>query len=142
MGMVGLSLESLFDIPQERGVVFRDNSLIINPLSLFPLPRLTGKLHSIKLEEDHIALTFEKLEQVSIPPRPIPSAINDFFLFGGDVKIGQARFLNMHIQILDRDPKGVFEFHIKNYFRHISKSIVGFPHVHTITISTLSYPRV
>jgi hypothetical protein len=142
MGMVGLSLENLFKIPPGRGVVFQDNSLIINPLSLFPHPRFNGCLHTIKLEEKYIVISFKQLENVRIPPRPVPEAVNDLFLFGGDVKIGQSRYLDMYIQILDRDPKGAFEFHIKNYFKHVSSSIIGFPHVNTLTISTVSYSRL
>ena len=142
MGMVGLSLENLFKIPPGRGVVFQDNSLFIKPLSLLPLPRITGKLHTIKLEKEYIVISFEQLEKVSIPPRPAPDAVNDLFLFGGDVKIGQSRYLNMNIQILDRDKEDVFEFHIKNYFKHVSRGTIGFPHVDTLIISTLSYSRL
>jgi hypothetical protein len=142
MGMFGLSLENLFKIPPDRGVVFQDNSLIINPLSLLPLPRITGCLHTVKLEEKHIVISFEQIENVRIPPRPAPDAVNDVFLFGGDVKIGQSRYLDMYIQILDRDEEDVFEFHIKNYFKHVSGSTIGFPHVNTLIISTLSYSRL
>jgi hypothetical protein len=142
MKFLHVSLKNLIDLPQGLAISINKNSFVIKPLSLFPPPQLTGKMSAIKLEEKHIAISFEQLERVSVPARPIPNAVSDFFLFGGDVKIGQVRFLNMHIQILDRDPNGTFKYHIKNYFKHISEGIIRFPDAHAITISTLSYPKL
>ena len=142
MNFLGISLKNLITLPKDLAIYIEENSIIIIPLLLFPPPQLTGRVSAIELKEKHIDISFEQLEQVDVPPRTIPTAVNDLFLFGGDIKIAQSRYINMSIHIFDRDPKGIFEFHVPNYFKHISTSIIGFPAVNALTISTLSYPRL
>ncbi|HOS38631.1 MAG TPA: hypothetical protein PLG31_02775 [Spirochaetota bacterium] len=123
MGSVGLTLEKLVALDGSRGVAVRGNNIIIDPMALFPPPRLRGLLDTARLEGETLRITFREQERVAFPARPVRAA-NDIMLFMGTLQIARMRMIDPVVQIIDITPEDFLEFNTARYYTQITASAI------------------
>ncbi|MCB1147593.1 MAG: hypothetical protein KDK41_08520 [Leptospiraceae bacterium] len=117
LDIVGLDLEKLLPIPRGRGLVMKENKIIVEPFSIFPPPKIGGYLSEIKLLDNSLWLKIDNEFKVKFPPLPDPKAANYLMLYKGDVKFGKLRMIDAYLQMIDQDQKDIFDFYLKKYTR-------------------------
>ena len=117
LGLIGLNLEKLLPVPKGRGVRMQKNRIIVSPYSLFPPPKLSGEIESLSVKGDNLLLKFTSKNKVSLPAMPSPGAKNYLFVSYGDLKFGKLIMVDAALQMVDNDPKDLFDFYLKDYHR-------------------------
>ncbi len=125
LAAVGLNMQKLIKVPKNRGLVLKDNRIIIQPFRIFPPPRIGGYLSRLKIADGKLHLFFENSFKVDFPPLPT-RASNYIFLYQGDVKFGKLLMVDARMQMVDPDPKDPLDFYLKGYFKPLTrgKSII------------------
>ena len=141
LNFFGVSLQKLITIPKGRGVIVKENSMIIDPFAFFSSPKITGIIDNLDLGKEDITITFKKRPTVTFPKR-IVRCKNDLLLYKGDVKIGKMRVVNTYMQIVDNDPKDLMEFHIQKYFRQVSRASISVKPDQSIVVMLPDYSDV
>jgi hypothetical protein len=115
-----LQLEHLISVPPNQSLMVDGNRIMLKPFSLFPPPRINGRIASVAVDHDMIRLGF-----AGAPiPAPTSSAKNYVYLKGGESTFGSFCMQPTDILIVDQHPEDIFSFSLAHYADLLPKSRV------------------
>lgn len=113
-----LQLEHLISLPPNQSLMVDGNRIMLKPFSLFPPPRINGRIASVAVDNDMIRLGFAGAPIAA----PVSSAKNYVYLKGGESQFGSFCMLQTDILIVDQHPEDIFAFSLGHYADLIPKS--------------------
>ena len=117
MKAVGVTLAKLLDLSKAKGVRVVDNDLLINPTTLLPPPAIAGRLVAVALTTDTLVQYFgsRPARQRVAAIAPDTAAPNYMLFRGGTLQFGKLFMIHADMQVIDMEPRDVFDFDIKQY---------------------------
>src|SRR5690348_10326202 len=113
-----LQLEHLISLPPNQSLMVDGNRIMLKPFSLFPPPRINGRIASVAVDADMIRLGFAG----AAIPAPTSSAKNYVYLKGGESQFGGFCMQQTDILIVDQHPEDIFSFSLRHYTDMVPKS--------------------
>jgi hypothetical protein len=120
LGAVGLNLEKLLPLPKDRGILMKENQIIVYPFQIFPPPAMAGDIAAVGIKDGKLHLTLGTGEKLNLPKPPVPNATNYLYLHKGDVKFGKLFMVDANLQMIDKDPSDYLDFYMEDYFRTLT----------------------
>jgi hypothetical protein len=117
------NLEKLLTLPPNQHLIVHQNQMMVKPFGLFPPPRIDGKIASVTVLPQWIELQFAGTDP-AFHQIPQPSASNYIYLQGGNTQFGKIGMLGTQVQVIDRDPRNIFQFSLLNYLSYLPQSEV------------------
>lgn len=115
--LFGLKLDDLVDLKNRRGIEIDGNDILISPGLVLPPPEIRGKLRTVTLDRGRLVQVFDDGDQRA--PKalrlPSPSSKNYIYFSGGDIRFGKLTMHGADLQLIDADPKDVFDFDPARY---------------------------
>ncbi|MBB6142379.1 hypothetical protein HNQ77_000317 [Silvibacterium bohemicum] len=110
---LGLKLSSIAQ-PRKPSRFYIEGDDIILPINaLFPPPRITGKITSVRIEGDSLVQVFgPPVAKGAQPPTP---AANFIYFRGGRMKYGKFLMEDADLQLADKEPANSFDFSLDHY---------------------------
>jgi hypothetical protein len=126
MDKLGLSLSKLMDTSKVQGVSVDHNDLILDPQRIFPPPPIHGRLTSIQVRGDSLALEFRSPHPersiVATLANPCP-ARNFLALRGGTVRFGKLTMNDAELDMVDTTPADPFDFSLDLYQKQLKAGV-------------------
>lgn len=113
MKMFHLEMDDLLKVKPGRGVVVRDNDLILDPALLLPAPAMRGIITNARIEGDAIVQTFGDGTVHHLSPPPISQ--NHIYWRGGVLAFGKLTMMSTDLELIDTDPKDAFDFSVDQW---------------------------
>jgi hypothetical protein len=114
MKILGLELEKLVKLRQDRGVRIAGNDLLISADRMLPPPQIQGNVKAVRLEQGRMVLTFGSPGQPALSP-PDRSSPNYMYYQGGTLAFGRLTMRDTELEIVDADPRDPFDFFLDHY---------------------------
>jgi hypothetical protein len=110
---LGLKLSSVAQ-PRKPSRFYIEGDDIILPINaLFPPPRITGKITSVRIEGDSLVQVFGPPNAKRAQP-PTPAA-NFIYFRGGRMKYGRFLMEDADLELVDKEPANSFDFSLDHY---------------------------
>ena len=117
MDTLGLRTSKLLDTQKVKGITVDKDDLILDPQKIFPPPLIRGRLTSVRVSGNGLALQFRSPEQESA--RSVfatACGAQNFLAFkGGSVRFGKLTMNDTDLELLDSTPADPFDFSIDRY---------------------------
>jgi hypothetical protein len=113
MKLFHLEMDDLLKVKPGRGVVVRDNDLILDPQRLLPPPALRGKITRAGIERDFVVQVFGDGAVHHLTPPP--TAKNYIYWRGGLLSFGKLTMTATDLELVDTDPKDPFDFSVEHW---------------------------
>ncbi|RXS96645.1 hypothetical protein [Silvibacterium dinghuense] len=114
---LGIKLASVAQ-PRKTSRFYIDGNDVILPIhALFPPPRVTGKLTSVRIEGSQLIQVFGD-PRAAMPTPPTPAA-NFLYFRGGSMKFGKFVMSDADLQLIDRTPANSFDFSLDHYVEQV-----------------------
>jgi hypothetical protein len=115
IGMLGMELSRV--MPGEaRGMTFKGNMIVIDPLGMFPAPKATGRLTSVQIAGEHMVMSYDDGTPALIPPLLEPEANSYLAMVGHDLLVGKITMKDICLQLVPLDAAaGWVELSLPNY---------------------------
>jgi len=112
---VGMTLQKMLKMPEDRGVVADKNDLLLDPEKMLPPPKTSLHLVAVRVEGDELVQSFDA--GLHLPPLHPPRADERNFMYyrGGTLRLGKLLFVDADMQVIDSDPRDPFDFFIDRY---------------------------
>lgn len=114
MKALGVTLAKLIDLRQAKGVRVVDNDLLIDPAKVLPPPAIAGRLVHVALAPDTLIQYFGAGRRVAAIA-PDTAAPNYMLFRGGTLQFGKLFMVHADMQVIDLEPRDVFDFDIRKY---------------------------
>lgn len=117
LDLFGLKLDDLVDLKNRRGIEVAGNDIIIAPGQVLPPPEIRGRLAKVSLDRGRLVQVFDDGDgrKPKALVLPSPSSPNYIYFSGGDITFGKLTMHNADLQLIDADPKDVFDFDPARY---------------------------
>lgn len=121
LDLLGLKPDELAKLPIAAGLKTAGDDLLIDATALLPPPKTEGRLQSVSIASNHVAM---HLVGAAIPTGrpatlPLPSARNYIYFYGGAIRLGKLTMANADMQLIDADPKDPFDFSPSHYQKQL-----------------------
>jgi hypothetical protein len=113
MKMFSIEMDDLLKVKPGRGVVVRDNDLILDPSLLLPAPAMRGTITNARIEGNAIVQTFGNGVVSHLSPPPV--ATNYIYWRGGSLSFGKLTMTATDLELVDMDPKDAFDFSVEHW---------------------------
>jgi len=113
MKMFSIEMDDLLKVKPGRGVVVRDNDLILDPSLLLPAPSMRGSITNARIEGDAIVQTFGNGAVRHLSPPPV--AKNYIYWRGGSLAFVKLTMTETDLELVDADPKDAFDFSVAHW---------------------------
>jgi hypothetical protein len=115
IGLLGMELSRV--MPGEaRGMTFKGNMIVIDPLGMFPAPKATGRLVDVEIAGDHMVMSYDDGSPALIPPLLEPEAPSYLAMVGHDLLVGKITMKDICLQLVPLDAAaGWVELSLPNY---------------------------
>ena len=113
MKMFSIEMDDLLKVKPGRGVVVRDNDLILDPSLLLPAPSMRGTVTNARIEGNAIVQTFGTGAVRHLSPPPV--AKNYIYWRGGSLSFGKLTMTATDLELVDNDPKDAFDFSVEHW---------------------------
>jgi hypothetical protein len=113
MKMFSIEMDDLLKVKPGRGVVVRDNDLILDPSLLLPAPSMRGAITNARIEGNAIVQTFGTGTVRHLSPPPV--AKNYIYWRGGSLSFGKLTMTATDLELVDMDPKDAFDFSVEHW---------------------------
>jgi hypothetical protein len=116
LDFLDIESEDLLGELAERGIAFDGNDAILELDRLLPPPRIRGRLVSVTMEPDRIAMELAGEEASAAvgnskaPSDPASNADNDLHFQHGTIRLGRVTMHDAELRIVDLDPSDPFDF--------------------------------
>jgi hypothetical protein len=120
MRALNVTLEKLLDLSKAVGASVKGNDIFLAPDSILPPPTIEGRVTAVRVEGDRIVQVFgdtaasRAAASRSLDP-PDRDAPNYMYYRGGTLRFGKLIMLDADMQIIDADPRDLFDFFIDHY---------------------------
>ena len=121
LGMFGLEVGELMKMPKDAGISADGDDLLLDAVRLVPPPRMEGRVERVSVDGQRLTM---KMTGDGRPPsqpasRPLPSARNYIYFFGGSVRFGKLTMSDADMQLIDADPRTPFDFFPAHYDKQL-----------------------
>jgi hypothetical protein len=89
------------------------DDIILPLLSIFPPPKVLGKLVSVRIEGQELVQDFGKPAKEVAPPSF--QAPNYIYFRGGRMRFGKLTMEDVDLELVDKDPSNYFDFSLAHY---------------------------
>ncbi len=115
--LFGLEVDDLVKLEQRRGVVIRDNDIVIGLGQVLPPPEIRGHLTAVFVRGNDLVQVFDTDARRSPAPlvRPDGAARNYVYFHGGNIRFGKLTMTDADLQLIDADPSDPFDFFPARY---------------------------
>ena len=117
LDLLGLKMDDLLKMPPGSGMRADGDDLLLDTTALMPPPRTEGRLKSVAISGNRLAMTMTG--PGTPPPRPatlpLPGARNYLYFFGGSIRFGKLTMSDADMQLIDADPRDPFDFSPPHY---------------------------
>ena len=115
--LLGLKVDDLMKMPPGSGLRADGDDLLMDAAAMLPPPRTEGKLQRAEIAGSRLHL---KMIGAAAPPphpatRPLPSAKNYLYFYGGSIRFGKLTMTDTDMQLIDADPRDPFDFSPPHY---------------------------
>jgi hypothetical protein len=110
MSVFGIELDEILKSRPDRGIVFRDNDLFLDPSKILPPPRTSGKLANVSVKGDRLVQIFGRGAAAA---GRTPG--NYIWFRGGTIRFGKLTMSETDLRLIDMDPKDPFDFYSAKY---------------------------
>jgi hypothetical protein len=117
LDLLGLDLADLMTMPPGSGIRADGDDLLLDTSALLPPPRMEGRLASVAIVGDRLALN---MTGDGAPPHrpktlPLASARNYLYFYGGSIRFGKLTMTDADMQLIDANPATPFDFFPAHY---------------------------
>ena len=119
LDLLDIELSEMIDTAKARGVRMDENDLILDPERVTPPPRIVGRVTAVRLEGDRIVQTFGGGSKETPLKPSFPKAEHYMFYRGGELSFGKLTMHGADLQIIDADPKDLFNFFLARYSQQL-----------------------
>jgi hypothetical protein len=117
LDLLGLKMDDLLKMPPGSGMRADGDDLLLDTTALMPPPRTEGRLKSVAVSGNRLAMT---MTGPGAPPArpatlPVPGARNYLYFFGGSIRFGKLTMTDADMQLVDADPRDPFDFSPAGY---------------------------
>ena len=113
MKIFHIEMDDLLKVKPGKGVVVRDNDLILDPSLLLPAPSMNGTITNARIEGDAIVQTFGDGAVRHLSPPAV--ARNFIYWRGGSLAFGKLTMTATDLELVDMDPKDPFDFSVQRW---------------------------
>jgi hypothetical protein len=113
MKLFHIEMDDLLRVKPGKGVVVRDNDLILDPALLLPAPSMRGTITNARIEGDAIVQTFGDGAVHHLSPPPMSR--NYIYWRGGSLAFGKLTMTATDLELVDTDPKDPFDFSVERW---------------------------
>jgi len=111
LGLLGLELDDIIKSRPDRGVVLRDNDMILTPSKMLPPPETDGRLTKVFVSGNRLVQQFGR-GAASMPRSP---RSNYIWFRGGTIRFGKLTMTDADLQLIDMHPADPFDFYSAKY---------------------------
>jgi hypothetical protein len=117
LDLVGLQMDTLLKMPPGSGMRADGDDLLMDTAAILPPPRTEGRLQRVAVLGNHLTMqmTGPGAPPARPPTRPLPSARNYLYFFGGSIRFGKLTMSDADMQLIDADPRNPFDFFPAHY---------------------------
>jgi hypothetical protein len=127
LDLLGLKMDDLLKMPPGSGMRADGDDLLLDAATLLPPPRTEGRLKTVVVSGNRLAMTM--IGSGAPPPRPaalpLPAARNYLYFFGGSIRFGKLTMNDADMQLIDADPRDPFDFSPAQYQAQL---VAGYSH--------------
>jgi len=117
------NLEKLIHLPPNQHLIVHGNLMMVKPFGLFPPPHIDGKISTVHVMSKWIELEFAGKDP-AFSNIPQSGASNFIYLQGGNAQFGKIGMLGAQVQVIDKNPRDLFQFSLLNYLSYLPHSDV------------------
>ena len=116
MDLVGLDIADLVKAGKVQGVRAEKDDLILDPGEILPLPRISGRINSIRLEPNNIVQVFGDPQSQQKPHKWEQISARNYMAYRGNrLQFGKLIMIDADMVIIDPDPRDPFDFYLDHY---------------------------
>lgn len=126
MDKLGLPLSKMMDTNKVEGVSVDNDDLILDPQRILPPPPIHGRLTSISVRGDGLALEFRSPdpEQSGMATLATTCSAENFLAFkGGTVRFGKLTMNDTDLELIDTTPADPFDFSLDRYQKQLEAGV-------------------
>jgi hypothetical protein len=112
---VGMTLQKMLKMPEERGIKAQGNDLLLDPQRALPPPQVELHLVDVRIEGDELIQIFDAGRHLPELTFPHPEEKNTMYYRGGTLRMGKLLMVDADMQVADSDPGDPFDFFIDRY---------------------------
>jgi hypothetical protein len=112
---VGMTLQKMLKMPEERGIKAQGNDLLLDPQRALPPPQVELHLVAVRVEGDELIQVFDAGRHLPELTLPHPEEKNTMYYRGGTLRMGKLLMVDADMQVVDSDPSDPFDFNIDHY---------------------------
>jgi hypothetical protein len=115
---LGMHLQNVLDVSGSRGAAVSGDDLLLDPIRMIPPPTIEGKLSSVRVEGDHVSLTFPRTaDDATLDERMhVDSSAHHYVYFrGGQLRFGKLLMTDTDLLIVDADQSDPFDLYMAKY---------------------------
>jgi hypothetical protein len=112
---VGMTLQKMLKMPEERGIKAEGNDLLLDPQRALPPPQVELHLVAVRVEGDELIQVFDAGRHLPELTLPHPEEKNTMYYRGGTLRMGKLLMVDADMQVVDSDPSDPFDFNIDHY---------------------------
>ena len=110
MSIFGVELDDLLKSRPDRGIVYRDNDLVLDAARMMPAPRMKGRLSKAFVRGDRLVQVFGKGAGGGAQ-----QSGNYIWFRGASIRFGRLTMSDADLKLIDMDPKDPFDFFSEHY---------------------------
>ena len=117
LDLLGIDVADLMKMPAGSGIRAEGDDLLLDATALMPPPRMEGRVQSVAVTGDRLALRLQGAANPAGRPGtlPLPSAKNYLYFYGGSIRFGKLTMTDADMQLIDADPSNAFDFYPAKY---------------------------
>jgi hypothetical protein len=112
---VGMTLQKMLKMPQDRGIRAEKNDLLLDPQRVLPPPQTELHLVGVHTEGDELVQVFDAGRHMAPLVLPKPDEKNVMYFRGGTLRMGKLLMIDADMEVVDLDPGDPFAFFIDRY---------------------------
>lgn len=121
LDLFGVELDNLMKAPGGRGITIEGDDILLSPADVLPPPATEGRVKNVRVAGDRLVMT---MVGPGGPPRrpstlPEPASRNYLYFYGGTVRFGKLTMDDADLQLVDADPRDLFDFFPARYFKQL-----------------------
>ncbi len=112
---VGMTFEKMLKLPPNRGVIARENDILMDPAKILPPPEIEVHLVDVHIEGGELMQIYDAGRHLTELTLPHPEEKNYMYYRGGTLRMGKLLMVDADMFVTDTDPSDPFDFFIDRY---------------------------